>query len=230
MGGKRFDVVGNIIKPFVFVLCLLPLGLLVYNFLTDNLSPNPISDITNETGVWTLRFLVITLSITPLRKITGWSFLQRFRRMFGLFAYLYVFLHFTTYVYLDQFFDWHAILADVDKRRYITVGFTVFVLLTPLAVTSFDFMMRRLGGRRWKRLHKLVYVCASLGVIHYLWLVKADVQRPLIYGAIVATLLLFRLGQYIVTRMAENRRRRLKGTGTVASTLPQALTGSEPSV
>ncbi len=225
MGGRRFDVIGVIVKPIVFVACLLPLGLLVYNFLSDNLSPNPISDITNETGVWTLRFLVITLSITPLRKITGWSLLQRFRRMMGLFAYLYVFLHFTTYVYLDQFFDWQAILADVDKRRYITVGFTAFVLLTPLALTSVDSVMRRLGGRAWKRLHKLAYVCAGLGVIHYLWLVKADTQRPLMYGAIVLALLLFRLWQYIASRLGRTRRERLSRTGAAAAirtTVPES--------
>ncbi len=228
MGKKRFDVIGTFVKPIVFILCLLPLGVLVYNFLTGNLSPNPISDITNETGVWTLRFLVLTLAITPLRKITGWSPLQRFRRMMGLFAYLYVFLHFTTYVYLDQFFDWQAILADVDKRRYITVGFTAFVLLSPLAVTSFDSLMKRLGGRRWRRLHQLVYVCAGLGVIHYLWLVKADTQRPIIYGVIVAALLLFRLWQYLASRRAKSRKRFVNGTNASTSILPQTLPDGEP--
>ncbi len=206
MSNKRFDAVGVVLKPIVFVLCLLPLAFLVVNFLTDNLSANPISDITNETGVWTLRFLVITLAITPVRIVTGWSPLQRFRRMTGLFAFFYVCLHFLTYVYLDKFFDVQEMLKDIGKRPFITVGFSALLLLTPLAITSFDSVMRRMGGRRWKRLHRIVYVCACLGVIHYYWLVKADTHRPVIYGAIVATLLGFRAWSSLSGRMARNRR------------------------
>ncbi len=205
MGNKRLDSVDYVIKPAVFVLCLLPLGLLFYNFFTNNLSANPISDITNETGVWTLRFLLITLSITPLRRITGWSSLQRFRRMVGLFAFLYVSLHFTTYLYLDKFFDWQEILMDVGKRPFITVGFAAFTFLTPLALTSFDSIMKRMGGKRWKRLHRVVYACAVLGVIHYLWLVKADKQRPLAYGIIVVILLSYRLWVFLASRWLKKR-------------------------
>jgi len=206
MREKRFDAVRFVFKPAVFLLCLIPLGLLVYNFFTDNLSANPISDITNETGTWTLRFLVVTLSITPVRKMTGWSSLQRFRRMVGLFAFLYVSLHFATYIYLDKFFDWPEVVKDVGKRPFITVGFTAFVLLTPLAATSFDSVMKWMGGKRWRMLHRLVYACATLGVIHYLWLVKADTQRPLMYGAFVAVLLGYRLWVYVRNKAAKARR------------------------
>ena len=206
MRSRRFDPVKSVYKPIVFLLCLVPLGLLTYNFFTDNLSANPLSDITNETGVWTLRFLVITLSITPLRKLTGWAPLQRFRRMVGLFAFFYVSLHFTTYIYLDKFFDWPEIVKDVAKRPFITIGFTALLFLIPLAVTSFDRLMKLMGGLRWKKLHRLVYVVACLGVIHYYWLVKADTQRPLTYGALVLTLLGFRLWVYLVNRAAKNRR------------------------
>jgi methionine sulfoxide reductase heme-binding subunit len=194
-GGKK-DWVRIVFKPLVFLLCLLPLGFLAFKAFTDNLSANPISDITNETGVWTLRFLIITLSVTPLRRISGWSFLQRFRRMFGLFAFLYVSVHFTTYIYLDKFFDWAEMLRDIAKRPFITVGFTAFTLLIPLAVTSFDSLMKWMGGRRWRRLHSTIYFCAVLGVIHYLWLVKADTQRPIIYGIFVLLLLGYRVWVY----------------------------------
>lgn len=206
MIGKRFDPVGLFFKPIAFLLCLVPLGLLTYNYFTDNLSANPLSDITNETGVWTLRFLIVTLSITPLRKLTGWSPLQRFRRMVGLFAFFYVSLHFTTYIYLDKFFDWPEIVKDIAKRPFITVGFTALVLLIPLAITSIDLLMKRMGGRRWKRLHRLVYIVACLGVIHYYWLVKADTHRPLTYGVIVLVLLGYRVWEHFVSRAAKSRR------------------------
>lgn len=215
MSSKRFDTVRFVVKPVVFLLCLSPLGLLIYNFFTDNLSANPISDITNETGIWTLRFLVITLSITPLRKLTRWSPLQRFRRMVGLFAFLYVCLHFSTYIYLDKFFDWQEMLKDIGKRPFITVGFTALILLTPLAMTSFDSVMRWMGGKRWRVLHRIVYVCAILGVIHYLWLVKADKQRPVIYGIIVILLLGYRVLVYIAGRARKNRQ--LGGQAVVTS-------------
>ncbi len=205
MGERRTDWVRVVFKPMVFILCLLPLGLLAYNAFTDNLSANPISDITNETGVWTLRLLVMTLSVTPLRRITGWSSLQRFRRMLGLFAFLYVCLHFTTYIYLDKFFDWQEMIRDIAKRPFITVGFTAFALLIPLAMTSFDSVMKWMGGKRWRRLHRIIYVCAALGVIHYLWLVKADTHRPVIYGIIVAFLLGYRAWAYFSAKAAKNR-------------------------
>ena len=180
-------------KPAVFLLCLVPLGLLGWRALHGGLTANPIEFITHATGDWTLRFLVITLCVTPLRKILGLPELIRFRRMLGLFAIFYACLHFTTYIWLDKFFDLSEVWKDVAKRKYITVGFTAFVLLIPLALTSTAGMIRRLGGKRWQMLHRLIYVSAALGVVHYYWLVKSAVIKPLTYGAIVAVLLLWRL-------------------------------------
>ena len=180
-------------KPVVFLLCLLPLAALGSRALHGELTANPIEFITHSTGDWTLRFLVITLCITPFRKILHLPELIRFRRMLGLFAFFYACLHFTTYIWLDKFFDLSEMWKDIAKRKYITVGFTAFLLLIPLAVTSTAASIRRLGGKRWQRLHRLVYFSAALGVIHYYWLVKSAVIRPLTYGAIVAALLLWRL-------------------------------------
>jgi sulfoxide reductase heme-binding subunit YedZ len=202
------QLVQRVIKPIVFLLCLLPLGVLVWNALNDQLSANPIDDITDETGTWTLRFIVITLCVTPLRRITGWAPLQQLRRMFGLFAFFYGLLHFSTYIYLDQFFAWEEIAADIAKRPFILVGFTSFILMIPLAATSTDRITRWMGGKRWNRLHRLVYVTAIGGVIHYLWLVKADTQRPLTYGAIVAVLLGYRLWRFLAKRLAVQRLRK----------------------
>ncbi len=175
------------------MLCLVPLILLLYDLFFGRLSANPINDITQRTGIWTLRLLMLTLAVTPVRRLTGWSSLVRFRRMLGLFAFFYASLHFLTYLVIDQFFAWDQIVKDVAKRPFITVGFTTFVLLIPLAVTSTKKMIRRLGGKRWQRLHRLVYAAGIGGVIHYLWLVKADTSRPLGYGALLALLLGFRL-------------------------------------
>ena len=180
-------------KPVVFLLCLLPLAALGSRALHGELTANPIEFITHATGDWTLRFLVITLCITPFRKILHLPELIRFRRMLGLFAFFYACLHFTTYIGLDKFFDLSEMWKDIAKRKYITVGFTAFLLLIPLAVTSTSASIRRLGGKRWQRLHRLIYFSAALGVIHYYWLVKSAVIRPLTYGAIVAILLLWRL-------------------------------------
>ena len=177
------------LKALLFALCLVPLALLLTAFFQDALGANPIETITHATGDWTLRFLLITLAVTPLRKLTGWHWLVRLRRMLGLYAFFYGTLHLGTYIVLDQFFDWHAVVLDVLKRPYITVGFSAFVLMVPLAVTSTNAMIRRLGGRRWQALHRSVYAIAILGVVHYWWLVKADVFEPLIYGAILAVLL-----------------------------------------
>lgn len=196
MAVRGLDRTRQVVKPLVFLMGLLPLAFLVWGFLTDSLSANPISDLTKECGVWTLRFLVITLAITPLRRITGWNQLQRIRRMIGLFAFFYGCLHFTTYIYLDKFFDWQEVLKDVAKRPFITVGFTAFTLLVPLAVTSPNRMVKWMGGKRWRMLHRLVYFSAVAGVIHYLWLVKADTRRPLTYGVLVFILLAFRLVWY----------------------------------
>ena len=177
--------------------------------LTGHLSPDPLADLTNETGIWTLRFLCTTLALTPLRRVTGWNRLIRFRRMTGLFAFFYGTLHFLTYVIADRFagLDFpDGILAlstlrnlgksvgqDIYKRPFITVGFTAWTSMVPLALTSTAGSIRRLGGRRWNRLHRLVYFTAAAGVVHYWWLVKADVRRPISYGVVVAILLLFRL-------------------------------------
>jgi sulfoxide reductase heme-binding subunit YedZ len=194
-----------VIKPVAFLSALVPLGLLVWHGLNGKLSANPISDITNETGTWTLRFLMITLAVTPLRRMTGWSGMARFRRMSGLFAFLYGSLHFTTYLYLDQFFDFNSILQDIPKRPFITVGFTAFVLMIPLAATSMDRIAKWMGGKRWRRLHRLVYATAIAGVIHYLWLVKADTRPPLTYAAILAVLLGYRIWVSVRPRLAQLR-------------------------
>lgn len=180
-------------KPLIFLLCLAPLGDLVRRGLGEGLGANPIEYITHATGDWTLRFLAITLGITPLRRLLGWPGLIRYRRMLGLFAFFYGCLHFLTYIWLDKFFDLADVVADVGKRPFITAGFTGFALLIPLAVTSTAGWIRRLGGRRWRMLHRLVYVSGVAGVVHYYWLVKSDVRLPLLYGAIIAALLGYRL-------------------------------------
>ena len=187
-------------KVPVFLLCLVPLGILVWRALTANLGANPVEFIQHATGDWTLRFLVITLCITPFRKLLKLPDLIRFRRMLGLFAFFYACLHFLTYLGPDQSFDLAAIWKDVYKRPFITVGFAAFVLLIPLAITSTAGWIRRLGGRRWQMLHRLIYLSAICGVIHYYWLVKSAVLRPLIYGAIVAVLLLWRLADWYIRR------------------------------
>jgi sulfoxide reductase heme-binding subunit YedZ len=180
-------------KLAVFPLCLAPLALLAVDAYRDDLGANPIEVITHSTGTWTLVFLLITLGITPLRRITGVNALIKLRRMLGLFAFFYACLHFATYFWLDQFFDWPAIVKDVIKRPFITVGFASFMLLLPLALTSTNAMMKRLGGRRWQWLHRLVYAIAIGGVVHYLWLVKKDLTQPLIYAAVLGLLLGYRI-------------------------------------
>jgi len=193
----------RVTKIVVFIVCMVPLGLLAWRFFgahpTDmstwgaGLGANPVEALEHKTGDWTLRFLLITLAITPLRKLLHVPALIKFRRMFGLFAFFYGCLHFTTYLGVDKFFNVHEILADVVKRKYITVGFTAFVLLIPLAVTSTAGWIRRLGGKRWQALHRLIYISAICGIIHYLWLVKADIHEPLEYGAVLAVLLAYRV-------------------------------------
>jgi methionine sulfoxide reductase heme-binding subunit len=198
MPKKQWEI--QILKPMVFLLALLPLGFLAWRAWAGELSANPIKDVTEETGIWTLRFLLITLTITPLRKISRWPPLARFRRMIGLFAFFYGSLHFVTYIYLDQFFAFDEILKDVAKRPFITVGFSAFLMMIPLALTSPKIIVQWMGGRNWRRLHRLVYFTALGGVIHYLWLVKADTQRPLMYGGVLAALLGYRLWEYIRSR------------------------------
>ena len=181
------------LKAALFVLCLVPLARLAWLGTHRGLGANPIEYITHSTGWWTLSFLLITLSVTPLRRLTGWNWLLRLRRMLGLFAFFYVCLHFVTYIWLDQFFDWHSMVKDIAKRPFITVGFTAFLLLIPLAATSTSRMVKRLGARRWQRLHRAVYVIALLGVLHFWWLVKKDIREPLLFGALLGLLLLVRL-------------------------------------
>lgn len=179
-------------KPWLFLVCLLPLARLLHLGFSGGLGANPIEFVTRSTGTWALVGLLMTLTVTPLRRLTGLNQLVRYRRMLGLFAFFYVCLHFVTYLWLDQFFDPAAIIKDIIKRPFITVGFAAFVLLIPLAVTSTNAMMRRLG-RRWTLLHRLVYLIGGLGVLHYLWLVKRDLTEPLIYLAVLACLLALRL-------------------------------------
>ena len=179
-------------KLWVFGLCLLPLARLIVLGVSGGLGANPIEFITRSTGTWTLVGLLLTLSITPLRRLSGRAELIRYRRMLGLFSFFYACLHFVTYIWLDQFFDLTAIAKDIVKRPFITVGFTAFVLLIPLAATSTHAMMRRLG-RRWQQLHRLIYPIALLAVVHYLWLVKKDLTTPLVYGAVALLLLALRL-------------------------------------
>ena len=181
------------LKAALFALCLLPFFRLIFFAFTDQLGANPVEFVLRSLGTWTLTMLLVTLSITPLRRLTGWNGLIRVRRMLGLFAFFYACLHFLTYAGVDQSFDLPAIVADVVKRPYITVGFTCFLLLIPLALTSTNAMQRRLGGKRWLLLHRLVYLIAAGGVVHYLWLVKKDLTQPLLYGLVLAVLLGIRL-------------------------------------
>lgn len=205
------QLIRRVLKPAIFIVALGPAGWLVWAALTGHLSVNPLSDITHQTGLWTLRFLCITLTVTPLRRITGLNSLIRFRRLVGLFAFFYGTLHFLTYVIADRFagldfpdgiVSWTTVrnLAasvgeDIYKRPFITVGFTGFMGLVPLAATSTTGMIRRLGGKRWQALHRLIYVSAIAGVVHYWWLldVKADVRSPQRYAVVVGVLLAFRL-------------------------------------
>ena len=181
------------LKAVLFAICLIPAAWLVWRFFQQDLGANPIETITHATGDWALRFLLITLAVTPLRRLTGWHWLIRLRRMLGLFAFFYVFAHFSIYIGLDQFFDLQAVANDVLKRPYITVGFAAFVLLIPLAATSTNAMIKRLGGKKWQSLHRSVYAIAIMGVIHYWWLVKADLTEPILYSLVLAVLLGFRV-------------------------------------
>ena len=183
----------RLLKLGVFIASLMPLAAVAWQTVTGNLGANPIKEITEQTGLWTLRFVLITLAVTPARRLTGWNRVIQLRRMLGLFAFFYGTLHFMTYVWLDQFFMVEEMIADVVARPFITVGFVSFVLLIPLAITSTTKMIKRLGGKWWQRLHRTVYVIGMGGVVHYLWLVKADVQSPLTYGGLLALLLGYRV-------------------------------------
>ena len=180
-----------IVKPVLFLLSLLPFGYLVYGALTDGLGVNPVETLTHQTGEWGLRFLLITLAISPLRRLLGLAWLTRLRRMLGLFAFFYASMHFLTYIWLDQFFDFAEILQDIPKRPFITIGFVSFILLIPLAITSTKKMQQRLK-RNWKRLHQLVYVIPMLVVVHFIWSLKADYSEPFFYTLVFLVLMIER--------------------------------------
>ncbi|MCU1285504.1 MAG: sulfoxide reductase heme-binding subunit YedZ [Acidobacteriales bacterium] len=197
------------LKVVAWVVCLISLGDLLYRYFTQNLSANPIEFVTNETGQTALKLLIASLAITPMRKLSGWNWLIRFRRLLGLFAFFYAFLHLTTFVVLDKFFDWQEMLRDVTKRPFITVGVLSFVLMVPLAVTSMAWAIRKMGGKNWNLLHRLAYASAVLGVIHFWWKVKADITEPATFGAILAILLIYRI-------VVWSRSRLKAGAGTAA--------------
>ena len=183
----------RLLKPQTFALAIAPLAYLALGAIQSTLGANPIETITRSTGSWTLRFMLLTLAVTPIRRLSGWNAIVSVRRMLGLFAFFYASLHLVTYVWLDQFFDWTAIVKDVSKRPFITAGFSAYMLLVPLALTSTAGMIRRLGGRRWRRLHRLAYASAAIGIVHYWWLVKLDTRPPRNYAIVLAALLLVRL-------------------------------------
>jgi len=184
-----------VLKPIVFLACLAPTAWiaravwLLSQGLDSGLSANPIKDVTEFTGIWTLRFLMITLAITPVRRITGMNSLIRFRRMLGLFTFFQGFLHWMTYIWLDQFFMWEEILKDIVKRPFILSGMVGFTLMIPLAVTSTKKWIGRLGGSRWQMLHRLIYISGAAGVIHYYFFEKSNIRNPLAYGALLTALL-----------------------------------------
>jgi sulfoxide reductase heme-binding subunit YedZ len=199
------QVVRLVIKPVVFVGCLAPAAALLYRTFFGDLGVNPLETLTNETGIWTLRLLVATIAITPLRWLTKWNPIITLRRMIGLFAFFYGTVHFFIYFLFDRSLQFDGLWEDVALRPYITVGFTAFVLMIPLAITSTTGWIRRLGGARWNLLHRLVYVSAAGGVLHYWWKVKLDVTNPMFYAAIVGVLLGWRVVKAI--RKRESRRR-----------------------
>lgn len=205
------------LKLLVFVLCLVPLGHLAWRAWNQDLTANPIEYITHVTGDWTIRLLVITLAVTPLRRLLALPDLIRFRRMLGLYAFFYATLHVLTYLVIDHFFDFQGILGDVAKRRFITVGFAGYVMLAALAVTSTTGWIRRLGGKRWQRLHRLVYFAIVAGVVHYYWLVKSDTRLPLFYGALAALLLGYRVAAWAARRGDRPSTRPAQGASVTAS-------------
>lgn len=205
-----------LIKSLLFAAALLPFARLVLFAFTDRLGANPIEFITRNTGDWTLYFLCITLAVTPLRRISNWNWLIKLRRMFGLFAFFYATLHFAAFFWFDHFFDIDEMLKDVVKRPFITVGFAAFLLLIPLAVTSTNTMIRRLGGKRWQWLHRLIYLITPLGILHFWWMKagKHDFAQPILFGTIVAVLLLTRLYWGVIQQRVQNQKRQVRPTPT----------------
>ncbi|MEM7255344.1 MAG: protein-methionine-sulfoxide reductase heme-binding subunit MsrQ [Pseudomonadota bacterium] len=188
-------------KICLFAIALIPAIELGIGVAKDSLGPNPVETLTHESGQWGLRLMLLTLALTPIRHITGWNSVIRFRRMLGLFAFFYVTVHLSVYVVFDHYFAVADIIEDIAKRPYITIGFAAFVCLVPLAMTSTNWAIKRLGGSRWRKLHRLTYVAALLGVAHFLWLVKKDLREPLIYLGILLVLFAVRFF---------NRRRRAR--------------------
>ena len=208
------------LKALVFLAALIPLGRLAAGafFFPDWLGANPAEFITRSTGDWTLRFLLITLAVTPLRKLVGWHSLAAFRRMLGVYAFFYGVVHLSSYVAFDHVFEVMEILKDIVKRPFITVGFTALLLMTPLAITSTNRMVQRLGAKRWLALHRLIYIIAPLGVLHFWWMVKRDVTEPAVYAAILTAL----LGYRVWARLKDRRRRARPARGAVAQPRPNA--------
>ena len=201
----QLQFVRRVIKPVVFAACLTPAAWLLYRAFRGDLGVNPLETLTNETGIWTLRLLVATIAVTPIRWLTKWNPIISFRRMIGLFAFFYGTIHFFIYFLFDRSLQFDGLWEDVVLRPYITVGFTAFVLMIPLAVTSTTGWIRRLGGRRWNLLHRLVYLSALGGVLHYWWKVKLDVTNPVIYAAIVGVLLGWRVVKALNKRETRGR-------------------------
>ncbi|HEY6304085.1 MAG TPA: protein-methionine-sulfoxide reductase heme-binding subunit MsrQ [Terriglobales bacterium] len=195
----------RITKTIIFLAALIPLGRLAWRAFHDGLGANPIEVITHSTGDWTLILILTTLSITPLRRITRQYWLIGVRRMIGLMAFFYGTLHFLTYIWLDKFFNVHEMLKDIAKRRFITVGFAAFVFMIPLALTSTAWSIRRLGGKNWQLLHRLIYLTGILAVIHYFWLVKADHRKPIEFGIVLSLLLAYRVGVWASEKASEKR-------------------------
>lgn len=195
------------LKALLFVTALLPFARLVAFAFTDQLGANPVEFITRNTGDWTLYFLCLTLAVTPLRRLTKWNWLIKLRRMLGLFVFFYASMHFTTFLWFDHFFDVQEMWKDVVKRPFITVGFITFLLLIPLAVTSANSMVKRLGGKRWQWLHRTIYLIAPLGILHFWWMKagKHDFAQPILFGTIIALLLLARI--YWTLTQARNQKR-----------------------
>jgi len=181
------------LKTVLFICCLLPFVRLLADGLTGRLGPDPVADITHTTGIWALHLLLLMLAFTPVKKLTGWHWLTRLRRTVALYAFFYACLHLSSYLLFEQSFDWPEIAKDIGKRPYLTAGFASFVLMVPLAVTSTNAMMKRLGGRNWQRLHRLSYLIAAGAVLHYFWLVKQDIRLPSLYALIFAVLLCARI-------------------------------------
>ncbi len=225
---KRRKFVEHGVRLGIFVLALVPFLLLAQDALTDGLGTNPIEQVTHRTGWWALTFLLLTLAVTPIRQLLGIGWLVRLRRMLGLYAFFYASLHFLTYIGLDQFFAFEFIVEDIVDRPYITVGFAAFLILVPLTVTSTKKMVRRLGGRRWNLLHKTVYVATGLGILHFMWLVKADMREPLIFAWILIGLLGYRL---LAKRLRQPgvraAQRRLKGPRGASNQAPRSVEASE---